>query len=170
MFEGFDKEKYAKSLIDSNDETTKIGNIITPQLIKANEKSMTGGVFSTSPDYVKQYISLVGVEFNFFEELGIKGIKDEAGNTLSLSELKQIYGSEGIKYIDSNGSEQTVTFLQDDLDQFITNLIPMSMLYGRKGVVGGGLQQIINVEGSTPIITDQNYDALKFSVVNPQKP
>jgi hypothetical protein len=46
----------------------------------------------------------------------------------------------------------------------------MSMLYGRKGVVGGGLQQIINVEGSTPIITDQNYDALKFSVVNPQKP
>ena len=170
MFEGFDKEKYAKSLIDSNDETTKIGNIITPQLIKANEKSMTGGVFSTSPDYVKQYISLVGVEFNYFEELGIKGIKDEAGNTLNLSELKEIYGSEGIKYIDANGSEQTVTLPEADLDQFITNLIPMSMLYGRKGIVGGGLQQRINVEGSTPIITDQNYDALKFSLANPQKP
>ena len=174
MFEGFDKEKYAKSLLDSNDETTKISNIITPQLIKANEKSSVS-IFlpvltNTSPEFVKQYISLVGVEFNYFEEFGIKGLKDATGNTLSLSDLKEIYGSEGIKYVDANGSEQTVKLAEADLNEFITNLIPMSMLYGRKGVVGGGLQQRINVEGSVPIITDQNYDVRKFTTINPQKP
>jgi len=164
-FENFNVTEYAKKILKMCDEKSKIIEDVKKDSGKLAIKTFTTSLFGSRIEMTRsfdgeylndvvKYIESKGMKFTYFEDLKITGIDDDdaPGKKVSFAYLKD-------KYKD--------ILTEEDLNKFIINLIPMSMLYGRNGYdAGGGLQLVVNIsnDASKPVeVNDEMRDANKFS-------